>query len=128
MSLLGRSRIEQAENSNNGTAQKFKKEDIEKLYDAKNYIELNMLEECTLLELSRKIGLNDFKLKMGFKELFGTTVFGYLNELKMSYAKRLLLDEKKTISETSIILGYSVPHHFSAAFKRRFGYTPSVLK
>lgn len=120
--------VEQAESSNNGNSAKFKKEDIDKLHDARTYIEINMLEEFSLLELSRKIRLNDFKLKKGFKELFGTTVFGYLNELKMNYAKRLILDEKKTIFETSLILGYSEPHHFSAAFKRRFGYSPGELK
>jgi AraC-like DNA-binding protein len=74
------------------------------------------------------IGLNDFKLKKGFKELFGTTVFSYLNELKMDYAKRLILDEKKTIYEVAMTLGYSEPHHFYAAFKRRFGYSPGELK
>lgn len=106
--------VEQAEFSNNGIVDKYRKEDIDKLYDARTYVEDNVLTEFTLFNLSREIGLNDFKLKKGFKELFGTTVFGYLNELKMNYAKRLLLDEKKTISETSLILGYS-----AAPFLRR---------
>jgi AraC-like DNA-binding protein len=120
--------VEQAENVNNGKVHKFKKEDLDKIYDAKLFIEQNMLKEFTLLDLSRMVGLNDFKLKKGFKELFGSTVFSYLSELKMDYAKRLLLDEKKPIYETAMILGYSEPHHFSAAFKRRFGYSPGELK
>jgi AraC-like DNA-binding protein len=120
--------VEQAESANNGRMHKFRKEEIDRLYDAKLFIEQNMLQEFTLLDLSRRIGLNDFKLKKGFKKLFGTTVFSYLNELKMDYAKRLILDEKKPIYEVSMILGYSEPHHFSVAFKRRFGYSPGVLK
>jgi len=120
--------VEQAESANNGKIHKFRKEDINRLYDAKLFIEQNILTEFTLLDLSRLVGLNDFKLKKGFKELFGTTVFSYLNELKMDYAKRLILDEKKPVYEVSMILGYSEPHHFSAAFKRRFGYSPSELK
>ncbi|MEO8398573.1 MAG: AraC family transcriptional regulator [Ignavibacteriaceae bacterium] len=71
-----------------------------------------MIKEFTLLDLSRKVGLNDFKLKKGFRELLGTTVFSYLNELKMDYAKQLLLDKKKTIYETSMVMGFSEPHHF----------------
>ncbi len=120
--------IEQAENLNNRNSISFKNEDIDKLYEAKLFIEKNMLEEFSLPELSRTVGINEFKLKKGFKELFGTTVFNLLNELKMEYAKRLLLDEKKNVFEVAMELGYSEPHHFSAAFKRRFGYTPKEIK
>ena len=87
--------VEQAENSNHNNSTSFKNDDIDKLNDAKLFIENNMLEEFSLLDISRNIGINEFKLKKGFKELFGTTVFNYLNELKMKYAKRLLLDEKE---------------------------------
>ncbi|MFO7448228.1 MAG: AraC family transcriptional regulator [Ignavibacteriaceae bacterium] len=120
--------VELAGNSNYNKKTNFKKEDIDRLFEAKIFIENNILSEFTLLELCRKIGLNDFKLKKGFKELFGKTVFSYLNELKMDYAKQLLLDREKTIAEISVILGYSQPHHFSAAFKKRFGYSPVILK
>jgi AraC family transcriptional regulator, transcriptional activator of the genes for pyochelin and ferripyochelin receptors len=44
----------------------------------------------SLLELSRQIGLNDYKLKLGFKQLFGNTVFGYVWEQRMQQARFLL--------------------------------------
>ncbi len=106
----------------------FKREDIDRLNEAKLFIEKNMLAEFSLPELSHMVGINEFELKKGFKELFGTTAINYLNELKMGYVKRLLLDEKKNVFEVAMELGYSEPHHFSAAFKRRFGYTPKEIK
>lgn len=118
---------EQAEHNQKHICASLKRPDIEKVYAVKAFLEENFLQDFTLLDLSRLVGLNDFKLKKGFRELFGTTVFGYLNDLRMEQGKRMLL-EKQTVSEVADILGYSQPHHFSAAFKKKFGYLPSRLK
>lgn len=106
----------------------FKKGDIDRLYAAKDILERTMYEPRTLVALAREVGINDFKLKKGFRELFGTTVFGYLNDLRMEQAHTLLLDEKKTVTEVADTLGYSEPHHFSKAFKKKYGYLPRELK
>lgn len=121
--------IEQFEASQNTVATpNLRKEDIEKIYYAKELVEKNMSQPYSLLELSHKVGLNDFKLKKGFKQLFGTTVFGYLHEIRMQYSKRMLLDEHKSIPEIADYCGYQHVHHFTTAFKNKFGYTPAKLK
>ena len=120
--------LEQFDNPETQKIPSIKKDDIEKLYFVKNLIEENILSDFSLIGFAHEAGLNDFKLKKGFKELFGTTVFNYINDLKMDYSKQLILDEKKSISETAYILGYSEPQHFSAAFKKTFGYSPGKLK
>jgi len=104
------------------------KSDKEKLHAVKELIEQNLLQQFSLREFSFSVGLNEFKLKMGFRELFGRTVFGYINELRMDYAKKLILNENRSIAEVADSLGYSEPHHFSYAFKRKFGFSPGVLK
>ncbi|WP_256441273.1 helix-turn-helix transcriptional regulator [Chitinophaga sp. HK235] len=71
---------------------------------------------------------NDFKLKKGFKEMFGNTVFGYMNQVRMEKAKLLLLEGKNSIADISFTVGYKNPQHFTAAFKKHFGYLPSELK
>lgn len=101
--------------------------DIEKLQEAKSIVENNLANPYSLKNLAHKVGLNDFKLKRGFKELFGFTVFGYLHELRMLKAKRMLLTEKDSVTEVSGEVGYQHPHHFSAAFKKRFGILPGSL-
>lgn len=102
--------------------------DKEKLFAVKELLEENILSEFTLAGISYKVGLNEFKLKRGFKELFGQTVFGYFNDLRMNYAKNLILNGKKKVFEVADIMGYSEPHHFTNAFKKKFGILPGALK
>lgn len=118
--------VEQTESATHAT--RMKKRDIERVRAAKTVLEKNPFESFTLKSLAHKVELNDYKLKKGFRDLFGTTVFNYLNELRMTLARQMLLDENKAVYEVSEVLGYSEPHHFSAAFKRTFGYSPSELK
>ncbi len=120
--------IEQADRLNEAPGKKMSPTDVEKVYAVKEMIEKDMLADFSLIGLARSVGFNDFKLKKGFKDLFGTTVFGYLRRLRMEEARRMILEEKKSVMEASWLVGYSEPHHFTAAFKKEFGYLPSELK
>lgn len=103
-----------------------KEYDIEKVYQARNIIESNLKSPCSLIELSRKVGLNDFKLKKGFKEIMGNTVFGYLYECRMKKAHQLL-NEKNSVNEVAFAVGYKNAQHFTAAYKKKFGFLPSSI-
>ena len=107
---------------------KLKARDIESLHAVKTYMELNYNNPCSITELARIAGINQMKLKNGFKELFNTTVFGYLSNLRMQEAKRLLIDEKMYVNEVADLVGYKHPHHFTAAFRKKFGMVPKDLK
>ena len=104
-----------------------KRSELESIQFAKRLIEQNMGKPYSIMELARKSGLNDFKLKKGFKQVMGTTVFGYLNEVRMEKAKQLLCDEKRTVKDVADEVGYKNPHHFTVAFKKRYGVLPSQL-
>ena len=100
-------------------------QDRERLQVLKAYLDLHFLEEQNLTRLAQLSLLNEFKLKKGFKQLYGTTVFGYINCLRMNHAGRLLRDHKLLVEEVAGVLGYEHAHHFSAAFKKHFGSKPS---
>lgn len=100
--------------------------DMEKLHLVKQYIERHFMQDLTLSGLCRVGMLNEFKLKKGFKSLFGTSVIQYAKELRMQYAQNLLRDHNRSIEEVSSVLGYQYPNHFSTAFKKHFGVAPSV--
>ncbi|MES2265927.1 MAG: AraC family transcriptional regulator [Bacteroidota bacterium] len=117
--------LQQAE-SNKATPGGLSREDINRLQEARAYITHNLQTPCSLIELARKTGLNDFKLKKGFKALFGNTVFGYLYDVRMDTAYTLLQDDK-SVSEVAELIGYKNPHHFTAAFKKKFGFLPSQV-
>lgn len=105
-----------------------KKVDVDKIYAVREFILQNLDAACSLIDLAHKVGTNDFILKKGFKELFGTTVFAFWNNAKMEQAKQLLTEQNMTVSEVSRQIGYKNPRHFSAAFKRQFGILPSQFK
>ncbi len=104
------------------------KADNEKIMYAREYVEEHVDDPPSLSELSRIVGINEYKLKRGFKEMFNTTVFGYLADYRLEIAKHELLGSGKTISEISYELGYSSPQHFSNAFRNKFGVSPSKAK
>ena len=99
-----------------------------KLYKAREILANELNGNFTLHSLAQQVGTNEFTLKKGFKELFGITVFGYWNQLKMEEAQKLLAEGSHNVSEVSLIVGYKNPQHFSTAFKRYFGYKPSEIK
>lgn len=102
-------------------------DDIERIHEAKEVLASDLEDPPSLIELSRRVGLNDFKLKAGFKQVFGTTAFGYLHEQRMERARHLIEGGGMNIGEVALAVGYSSPSRFAAAFKKRFGVRPSSL-
>ena len=102
--------------------------DKERIYHAAEYLVQHYDRPPTLTALAQIVGINEFKLKKGFKEIFGTTAFGYLTNYKMEVAKQQLSQKQATVSEVAYQLGYSSPQHFSTAFKGKFGFSPKELK
>jgi AraC family transcriptional activator of pyochelin receptor len=102
--------------------------DKEKILAARDLVNTRIDSPPSLSEISRSIGLNEYKLKRGFKETFKTTIFGYLTAQRLQLARRYLLDTQKTAAEIAYELGYSTPQHFNNAFKKHFGHTPDSIR
>ena len=83
-----------------------------------------MAEPPGLEELSEQVNLSLKKLKMGFKQIYGDTVYGFLFDYKMDYARQLLDSGSYNVNEVGLKIGYSTGSHFIAAFKKKFGTTP----
>ena len=97
------------------------------LYYARDYLIEHIHEPPSVAELAKLCGLNEFKLKQGFKGLFDNSIFGYLSDYRLNYAKELLL-EGTSIKSVAFMLGYSSVPHFSNAFRKKFAVTPGKLK
>jgi len=102
--------------------------DFKKLLEAKKILETNFINAPTLVELSRIISLNEFKLKKGFKACFSTTIKSYVTQLRMEHAKKLFKDKTSNVSEVAYKCGYKDASHFSAAFKLFYGFTPVTFR
>ncbi|MDQ8184827.1 AraC family transcriptional regulator [Pelagicoccus sp. SDUM812002] len=92
---------------------------------AARFIEQRFSEDHSIANLSRAVHLNEFKLKRGFKECYGTTIFGYLRQVRMEKAREMLMQGNASVIETANSVGYSNPSHFARAFKQAFGINPS---
>ena len=99
-------------------------DNVRKIRLAKDIILRNISEPPSLHELSEEIGLSLNKLKEGFKQLYGDTVFGYLLDHKMEEARRMLASNNYNVNEVGLRIGYSTSSHFIAAFKKKYGTTP----
>ncbi|MFZ9387593.1 MAG: helix-turn-helix domain-containing protein [Chitinophagaceae bacterium] len=101
--------------------------DREKIIRAREILVQHIGEPITIKELSRKVAINECYLKKGFKELFGTTVFDFYQSQRMEHAKYLLYEKGLSVTEVSMLLGYSSISHFSTAFKKHTGLKPCEL-
>jgi AraC family transcriptional regulator, transcriptional activator of the genes for pyochelin and ferripyochelin receptors len=95
-----------------------------KIRKAKDIIISRMAEPPSLKELSDEIGLNLKKLKEGFKQIYGATVYSFLFDYKMEVARKLLESGEHNVNEVGLKVGYSTSSHFIAAFKKKYSITP----
>lgn len=99
--------------------------DVDKLTEIKCFLmDHPEADDLTLKRLSHEAGMNVFKLKYGFKKLFGSPVHTFLIKVRMDRAKELLAERKKPIGEIARLVGYKNASAFSAAFRKWFGYRP----
>ncbi|MBN4006332.1 AraC family transcriptional regulator [Nostoc sp. LPT] len=103
---------------------RLKPETITRIYHAKDILLCRLDNPPSLLELAQIVGVSERTLRYGFRELFNTTVFGYLTEQRMKQAEQLLREGKLSITEVANLIGYSQPASFTTVFKRKFGITP----
>jgi AraC-like DNA-binding protein len=95
-----------------------------KIRQAKDIIVSRMAEPPSLQELADEIGLSLKKLKEGFKQIYGDSVFSFLFDYKMEVARKLLEAGNDNVNEVGHKVGYSTSSHFIAAFKKKYGTTP----
>ena len=104
-------------------------EDIRKIREGRNII-LNNLEADlpSLKDFAHQLGTNEFKLKYGFRELFGTTVYRFLLQERLRKAKMLIQHTDANLKTIAFSVGFKTMPHFSRAFKKNYGYAPSELR
>lgn len=99
-------------------------ENVLKIRKAKDIVIAHLAEPPGLQELADQVGINLKKLKMGFRQIYGDSVYSFLFDYKMEYARKLLEDGTHNVNEAGLKIGYSTASHFIAAFKKKFGTTP----
>lgn len=99
-----------------------------RLLAARDYLLADLARPPTLAQMATATGISAMRIKRGFRELFGHSVYGLFQRERMRDARRRLLARKVTVMEVAFDLGYSNPSHFAAAFRKEFGIAPGEFK
>lgn len=118
LSLLGQSLKSLSTDLSGNQLSDISRDDLARIYYAREVLIDNLEKPLSISELSRKVGLNEFKLKKGFKEVYKSPIFEYLRNYRIDMAEDLIRKGACSITEAAIEVGYSNPSAFSAAFKK----------
>lgn len=102
-----------------------KKQDILYIRQARTTLAENFDKNITIPQLARQTGINEAKLKEGFRELYGQSIHAYLQQLRLEKAQQLLSTTNMSVTEITYDIGYSQVTHFTTLFKKEFGLTPT---
>jgi AraC-like DNA-binding protein len=97
--------------------------DQERLLRARDILMSQFDRPLTIAYLCAAVGTNEFKLKQGFRALFGTSPHRMLTDIRMQKAWELL-ETGLHVATVAYRVGYQHPSSFSAAFERHHGRTP----
>jgi AraC-like DNA-binding protein len=101
---------------------------IKKIRLAKEIIISRMIEPPSLTGLASEVEISLKKLKEGFKQVYGASVFVFLLDYKMQVSKTLLSSGNYNVNEVALKVGYSTATHFINAFKKKiWNYTKKIF-
>jgi len=102
--------------------------DLNRIYEARDYLTQHYARPPSIPQLARLVGVNQTKLKAGFRQATGLTVYDFVLRSRMERAAELLLTGAYTIGEVAYEVGYEYPANFTHAFKRFHGRLPRAWK
>lgn len=102
--------------------------DVRKVSLAHEILEARYASPPSLLQLAKEIGLNDYKLKLGFKHCYGTTVYGFIRQARMERAMELLRGGEANVTEVAFAVGYHNVSAFSQKFRQTYAVSPSEVR
>ncbi len=97
---------------------------LRRIRRAKEIVLERMAEPPTLAELAEETGLSLKRLKEGFKQIYGDSVYSFLFDHKMETARKMLESGRFNVNEVGLKVGYSTASHFIEAFKKKYNTTP----
>jgi AraC family transcriptional regulator len=104
-----------------------RKETLERLYRGKEYMDANFFKNPEIKEIALYSNLSEFHFFRCFRQAFGISPYQYLLRKRLEYATELLKCKKFRIAKVATLTGFPDPFTFSKAYKRIFGFAPSLL-
>ncbi len=102
--------------------------DKDTILEAKHIIDSQLAYAPNLDELAKKVNISISKLTKGFSAMFGKSVHAYVIDQRLEKAASLLLESELNVAQIAVLVGYSKPSNFAAAFKKKYGVVPKLYK
>ena len=102
--------------------------DLKRIHEARDHLAQHYASPPTIPQLARMVGMNQTKLKAGFKQTFQQTIYAYILQRRMEATAQLLAEREFSVAEIAYRVGYEYPANFSCAFKRYYGCSPRQWK
>ena len=102
-------------------------DEVEIAKKAKNHLLKTFINPPTIAKLSHVCATNESKLKKSFKKVYKTTIYSYIQKLRLKEANLLLKEQSLSIKEVALKVGYKHQGHFSKLFFENFGVYPKDL-
>jgi DNA-binding response OmpR family regulator len=99
------------------------------LADLTAIVEANLTRpNLSVEDIARSLGISRVQLYRKVKAVLGTGVTDFIQGIRLTKARQLLLDDELTIAEVAYQLGFSSPSYFSTSFKARYQVSPSEFR
>ncbi|WP_089334106.1 hybrid sensor histidine kinase/response regulator transcription factor [Hymenobacter mucosus] len=99
------------------------------LADLMAIIEANLdRSSLSVDDIARSMGISQMQLYRKVKALLGTGVIDCIQNLRLTKARQLLLQEGSTIAQVAYQTGFSSPSYFATLFKGKYQVSPSEFK
>jgi len=102
--------------------------DFPAIEHAKQVIEENIIDHWSLTLLAARVGVNEFKLKIGFKQIYQITPYQYLKKLRLKKAKGLLERTTLSIQQITSKVGFESYRAFSKSFRGGYSMLPTTFR
>lgn len=93
-------------------------------FRCRDFIDTHYLRLHNLADIAEELHSRPAQLCRLFQQFNQPSPFQYLTHRKMNRAAELLIEDRLSVKNIALELGYDDPYHFSRLFKRRFGHSP----
>lgn len=97
-------------------------------YAVQETLAIRFQEKILLDQLAAAVYLSPYELCRVFRTHTGCSIHQYLNQLRLCTALETVTDAATNLTELALTLGYNSHSHFTSAFHKTFGVTPSMLR
>jgi AraC-like DNA-binding protein len=105
-----------------------KRKDIQLIQQIRDYLDENLYEQHSIVELCRQFNINREKLQVGFHELVNSTVHAYIVRQRINRAADRLLVTDDSIKAIALDSGYKKQRSFNKTFKAILHFTPASYR